>query len=44
MTTVRFAYDLNSERYYELLSESKCKEWSGSMPSLKVKQWQRITV
>ena len=44
MTTVRFAYYLNSESYYESLSESKYEEWSGFMRSFKVKQRQRITV
>ena len=44
MTTVRFAYYLNSESYYESLSESKHEEWSGFMRSFKVKQSQRITV
>ena len=44
MMTVRFAYYLNSESYYESLSESKHEEWSGFMRSFKVKQSQRITV
>lgn len=44
MTAVRFAYYLNSESYYESLSESKYEEWSGFMRSFKVKQRQRITV
>ena len=44
MTTVRFAYYLNSESHYESLSESKHEEWSGFMRSFKVKQSQRITV
>ncbi len=44
MATVRFAYYLNSESYYESLSESKHEEWSGFMRSFKVKQSQRITV
>ena len=44
MTTVRFAYYLNSESHYESLSESKHEEWFGFMRSFKVKQRQRITV
>ena len=44
MTTVRFAYYLNSESHYESLSESKHEEWSSFMRSFKVKQSQRITV
>ena len=44
MTTVRFAYYLNSESHYESLSESKHEEWFGFMRSFKVKQSQRITV
>ncbi len=44
MTTVRFAYYLNSESHYESLSESKHEEWSGFMRSFKVNQRQRITV
>jgi len=44
MTTVRFAYYLNSESHYESLSEYKHEEWSGFIRSLKVKQRQRITV
>ena len=44
MTTVRFAYYLNSESYYKSLSESKHEEWSGFMCSFKVNQRQRITV
>ena len=44
MAAVRFAYYLNSERYYKSLSESIYEEWSGFMRSFKVKQSQRITV
>ena len=44
MTTVRFAYYLNSESHYESLSESKHEEWSGFMRSFKVKQSRKITV
>ncbi len=44
MTTVRFAYYLNSERAYESLFESKCKEWSDSMRLFKVSQRQKITL
>ena len=43
MTTVRFAYYLNSESHYESLVEYKYEEWSGFMRSVKVKQRQRIT-
>ena len=38
MTTVRFAYYLNSECYYESLSAFDSKEWSGFMRSYKIKQ------
>ncbi len=44
MTTVRFAYYLNSESHYESLSENKYEEWSGFMRAFKVGQRQRITV
>ena len=43
MTTVRFAYYLNSERYNESLVAADSKEWSGFMRSFKIKQRQRIT-
>ncbi len=38
MTTVRFAYYLNSECSYESLVEYKYEEWSGFMRSFKVRQ------
>ena len=44
MTTVRFAYYLNSESHYESLIDYKHEEWSVFMHSFKVKQRQRITV
>jgi len=42
MTTVRFAYYLNSESYYESLVNSNYDEWYSFMRSFKIKQ--RITV
>ena len=42
MTTVRFAYYLNSESYYESLVNSNYEEWYSFMRSFKIKQ--RITV
>ena len=44
MTTVRFAYVLNSERHYDLTATDKCKKWSDFVCSYKIKQRQRITV
>ena len=44
MTTVRFAYVLNSERHYDLVTTDKCKEWSDFVGSYKTKPGQRITV
>ena len=44
MTTVRFAYYLNSERHNESLPVADSKEWSGFMRSFKIRQRQKITV
>ncbi len=44
MTTVRFAYVLNSERHYDLITTDKCREWSDFVCSYKIKSRQRITV
>ena len=43
MTTVRFAYYLNSEYYNESLKDDK-KEWSSFVRSFRIKQSRRITV
>lgn len=46
MTTVRLAYGLNDERYYESFVMYERTEWSGFMRSFKIRQRQRqrITV
>lgn len=44
MTTVRFAYVLNSERHYDFIATDKCEKWSDFVCSYKIKQRQRITV
>ena len=44
MTTVRFAYYLNSESYYESLLDCISKEGFSFIRSFKVKQRQRIAV
>ena len=43
MTTVRFAYYLNSESHYESLLAYNHKEWSDLVYSFKVGQRQIIT-
>ena len=44
MTTVRFAYDMNSKPQYESLGALERKEWSVCVRSYKIGQRQRITV
>lgn len=44
MTTVRFAYVLNSELHHEHIITEKCREWFNLVRTYKAKPGQGITV